>query len=76
MKTFRKIEFNSSKLNNEEMKSIHAGYYGGYACNSTSSGNSYGCSSAASSCMKSNGSLGHCTLTITMGSYSRSCACE
>jgi hypothetical protein len=82
MKTFRKIEFNSSKLNNEEMKSIKAGYYGGYACNMTGTGpdspdgyGTYYCSSVASSCMSLNGGLGHCVMTYTPGSRF-TCDCE
>lgn len=76
MKTFKKIEFNSSKLNHEEMKSIKAGYYGGYACGMNIMGNGYNCQSAASSCMKENGSMGSCTITITSGPFQYSCACE
>ena len=75
MKMFKKIEFNSCKLSNEEMKNIQGKFYGGYACNVSTSGNSYSCSSATSNCMKANGSLGNCTITIS-SPYSRSCACE
>ena len=76
MKTFKKIEFDSNKLNFQEMKKIKAGYYGGYACSLSTSGNNYGCSSTASYCMKDNGSLGTCSVTITSGPYSMSCRCE
>lgn len=76
MKTFRKIEFNSSLLNNEEMKSIKAGFYGGYACNMSGSSSNYSCSSASSNCRKGDGSLGYCTITVTSGPFTKSCACE
>ena len=76
MKTFKKIEFNSCKLSNEEMKNIQGKFYGGYACTYNTSGNSYSCSSAASNCMKQNGSLGHCALSINFGNNSYSCTCE
>ena len=76
MKTFKQIEISSTELNHEEMKSIKAGYYGGYACSQSSSGNHYSCSSAAPNCMKGNGSFGNCTVTITSSPYSMHCACE
>jgi len=76
MKTFRKIEISNSQLNHEEMKSIKAGYYGGYACNMSTSGSNYSCSSYASSCMTASGSTGYCAITISSGPYSMSCSCE
>lgn len=78
MKTFRKIEFNSSKLNHEEMKNIIAGNYGGYVCNwdSYSSGSySYSCSSAASSCITNDGAFGVCAIEITGSPWGKSCTC-
>jgi hypothetical protein len=76
MKILKKIEFASTKLNHEEMKSIKAGYYGAYTCNVESSGGSSSCSSYASSCMTANGNIGYCVMTIIFNPYTISCACE
>lgn len=79
MKAFKKIEFNSCKLSNEEMKNIQGKYYGGYACTYNTWGNHYNCSSAASNCMTSNGGLGYCALYIDYsqpGSGKVDCTCE
>lgn len=71
----RKLALNAIAMEHSEMKSIKAGYYGGYVCYATyESGLDFSCGTVhGNSCMKQNGDLGTCGFT---GIVTQSCGCD